>query len=394
MSTQPSEIVIVGGGIFGCSLAYELAQSGKSVTLLEASEIAAGASGGPGERGVRANARDIRELPLVAVAQERWLQYQDLFDGGLGYRRVGGLWVVAKGYGAREPDIRGAIEARITVQNALGSPSQFLARDEVLEREPELAPSILGAVYSPNDGVGDHTFATSQFAREAAKCGAVIRTGARVVEILHKSRHATAVKLEDGELVPVGGHLILLANTGLLKILGPFLTDAEPMPVYSFQPQMTYVSNPDDKKINHLLGHMQRPLAIKQLPDGTIMISGGVTVSTDADGVVTGTLPAMSINITDAVQTMPFLERSSYIRSDATRTDMVTVDGIPIVGKPNAFENTIYGFGWSGHGYAISLGFTKYLTAWILHGSKPNELEPFSPLRFVDPTFSARVATS
>lgn len=53
-SGKASEIVIVGGGIYGTSLAYQLAKAGRSVTLLEAGEIAGGASGGPGERGVRA----------------------------------------------------------------------------------------------------------------------------------------------------------------------------------------------------------------------------------------------------------------------------------------------------------------------------------------------------
>ena len=70
MTTQAtaSEIVIVGGGIYGASLAYELTQAGKTVTLLEADDIAAGASGGSGERGVRANGRDLRELPMATVS--------------------------------------------------------------------------------------------------------------------------------------------------------------------------------------------------------------------------------------------------------------------------------------------------------------------------------------
>ena len=67
--TNTSEVVIIGGGIYGASLAYQLALAGKTVTLLEAGEIACGASGGPGERGVRANGRDLRELPICALSQ-------------------------------------------------------------------------------------------------------------------------------------------------------------------------------------------------------------------------------------------------------------------------------------------------------------------------------------
>ena len=54
-----AEFVIVGGGIYGVATAWTLASRGASVVVLEARDVAAGASGGPGKRGVRANGRDI-----------------------------------------------------------------------------------------------------------------------------------------------------------------------------------------------------------------------------------------------------------------------------------------------------------------------------------------------
>ncbi len=389
-----SDFVIVGGGIYGASIAHDLARSGKSVTLLEAGEIAGGASGGPGERGVRANCRDIRELPIVSVSLERWRQFQASIEGGVGYRRVGGLTVVDKPYGHHQHEIRGLMEARAQVQTALGNPTEFIDRDATLAREPELAPGILGALWCPNDGVGDHTFATRQFAKEAEKAGAVLRTGARVVEILHSGGEATGVKLADGEIVPVGQQLILVANAGLRGILGPVLNADELMPVFDLMPQMMYVTNPEGRKVNHLLGHLHRRLAIKQLPDGTVMLSGGVSVAYDAEGKWEGSLSATAINLNDAIQTMPFIDRSSFVKVDASRTDTVALDGIPIVDRPANLANTIYGYAWSGHGYAIALGFTKYMVDWALGGEKPAELDPFSVRRFVDPARSTNAVVS
>ena len=60
-----ADYIIVGGGIYGCTVAWQLAKRGADVLLLEANTIASGASGGLGERGVRANGRDLRELPLM-----------------------------------------------------------------------------------------------------------------------------------------------------------------------------------------------------------------------------------------------------------------------------------------------------------------------------------------
>ncbi len=65
-----ADFVIVGGGIYGVATAWELARGGADVLVLEARDIASGASGGLGKRGVRANGRDIRELPLMRAAYD------------------------------------------------------------------------------------------------------------------------------------------------------------------------------------------------------------------------------------------------------------------------------------------------------------------------------------
>lgn len=383
--SNASEIVIIGGGIYGTSLAYQLARAGRTVTLLEAGELAGGTSGGPGERGVRANGRDLRELPVCAIAQKLWGEYQDNFEHGVGFRRIGGLQVYDVSYGHREHEVLGRMAAIAAVQSKLGTPSAVLTRDEALAREPELAPGIVGAIYCPGDGVGDHTFATQQFAKEAAKAGAIIRTGAKVVEIVHVRGVATAVKLESGETVPVGDRLVVVANAGAEELLKPILKPHELGPVWHLMPQMHFVSNPLNRTVNHLLSHAHRRLAVKQLPDGVLMLSGGAHVAHTPEGLWKGSLSAMTQNVTDAILTLPFIDNSSFLRVDASRVETVTVDAIPLIGQAEGLSNTIYGYAWSGHGFAISLGFTKLFTDWILSGVMPEALEPFSPARFHKP---------
>jgi len=383
--SNASEIVIVGGGIYGTSLAYQLAGTGKTVTLLEAGEIAGGASGGPGERGVRANGRDLRELPICAVSQRLWGEYQQSIEGGVGFRRVGGLKIFDIPYGHREHEVRGRMETTAAAQARLGTPSEVLTREETLAREPELAAGTIGAIYCPNDGVGDHGFATRQFAREAIKAGVVTRTGVRVVEIVQARGRAAAVKLADGETISIGEKLIVVANTGSEALLKPVLKPYEFGQVWNLMPQMHYVTNPLNKTVNHLLSHAHRRLAIKQLPDGVLMLSGGAHVAYTPEGLWKGSLSAMTQNVTDAILTMPFIDSSSFLKADASRVETVTADLIPLIGQVEALPNVIYGYGWSGHGFAISLGFTKLLTDWIISGVKPEALEPFSPLRFHAP---------
>ncbi|WP_051371110.1 NAD(P)/FAD-dependent oxidoreductase [Mesorhizobium loti] len=281
--------------------------------------------------------------------------------------------------------MRGSMEAMAMVQNALGVPAQLLNRDETLEREPELSGDLIGSVYCPNDGVCDHTFATLAFAKQARKAGANLRTGARVTEILHDKGSATGVRLASGEVVPVGENLVLLANSGVLPLLKPILQQQEIMPVITQMPQMMFVTNPHGKKINHLLGHAHRTLSVKQLQDGTLMLSGGQSVAHTPEGRWKGSLSSTALGLTNAIATLPFIDESSFLKVDASRIESCTVDGIPIVDTPAALHNTIYGFAWTVHGFAIALGFTKYLTDWIVGGEKPQALEVFSGKRFQGP---------
>ena len=385
--TSTHEVVIVGGGIYGTSLAYELASRGRDVLLLESGEIASGASGGPGERGVRANNRDIRELPVVSLSIDRWQAFQEKFEGGVGYRRLGGLQVFDLPYGHREHEIRGRMEAKAAIQSALGTPSKILSRDEVLALEPEMSRSIVGAMFCPNDGVGDHTFATRQFAKAAEAAGATIRTSAKVSELLADRGRIRAVRLVDGEEIGVGDKLFVMSNAGAPALLAEHVGQGALPPTWNLMPQMMYVTNPENHTIKHLVSHAHRRLAIKQLPDGTIMLSGGVSVSHKEGRVHIGSLSATAINLTDSIMTFPFLDRSEFVQVDATRVDTNALDDIPIIDQPRHLPNLYYGYAWSGHGFAISLGFTKLFADWAETGEKPAELEPFSPNRF---TLSAK----
>src|SRR5690606_36433534 len=85
-------------------------------------------------------------------------------------------------------------------------------------------------------------------------------------------------------------------------------------PTWNLMPQMMYVTNPENHVIKHLVSHAHRRLAIKQLPNGTIMLSGGVSVSHKEGRVDTGSLSATAINLTDSIMTFPFLDRSEFVQ--------------------------------------------------------------------------------
>ena len=66
------DYLVIGAGVYGTATAWWLAKGGASVRVLDERDVATRASGGPGRRGVRANGRDVRELPLMRRAYEVW----------------------------------------------------------------------------------------------------------------------------------------------------------------------------------------------------------------------------------------------------------------------------------------------------------------------------------
>ncbi len=168
------DYVIVGGGIYGCATAWELARRGAEVVLLEAREIASGASGGPGKRGVRANGRDLRELPLMREAYRRWPTLHEELNATTGYEQLGHLQLIE-----RDRDLAGA-SARAWMQNEQGIETRLVERDELQEMEPYLAETMTAALYCPQDGVADHTATTRAYAQAARRAGAIIREDAPV----------------------------------------------------------------------------------------------------------------------------------------------------------------------------------------------------------------------
>ena len=250
-----ADFVIIGGGVYGCAVAWELARRGAEVELLEAAHIASGASGGLGRRGVRASGRDIRELPLMMEAYEIWPTLAEQLGGPVRYERPGQLMLIE-----REQD-RLRQEAQLFVQNQNGIESHMLTGDEVREREPYLSEAILAAIYTPNDGTSDHTATTRSYADAARRQGAVIREGCAVERLERSAGRVSAVITADDERIEVGKEVLLVSNAHIQHFLQREL--GVTLPLWRIYPQVMHTESVDPMPVHHLIGHASRVLAIK-----------------------------------------------------------------------------------------------------------------------------------
>lgn len=189
-----ADYVIIGGGIYGCAVAWELAKAGEAALLLEAKTIASGASGGLGERGVRANGRDLRELPLMRLAYDIWPDLHEKIGGFTGYRRLGHLHLIE-----READLARA-PGQVWMQNQQGIESRLLDAGQLRELEPQLSENVIAAIYCPKDGVADHGATTRAMANAAIQAGARIIENAPVTGLRRQGDTVLSIRASiDGE---------------------------------------------------------------------------------------------------------------------------------------------------------------------------------------------------
>ena len=207
------DFVIIGGGVYGCGVAWELAKRGAEVCLLEAETVASGASGGLGKRGVRANGRDMRELPFMHMAYDMWPTLHEELGAPTGYERTGHLLLIE-----RENDYL-SMEAQGWLQRQYDIPSTMLSQAQLREKEPFVSEQVIGAIYCSKDGIADHTATTRAYAQAAEKEGAVIREHTVVTGLEQQNDRVVAVTTSQAERIPVGHSVLLLSNRHTLTFV-------------------------------------------------------------------------------------------------------------------------------------------------------------------------------
>lgn len=195
-----TDVVVIGGGIMGAALTYELARGGASVTLLERDQLCAGSSG--------RNAGGVRHqfsLPLnVALARRSIVRYQgfaDEFGVDVGLVQCGYLFL------AGTPELEATFRRMVDGQRRAGVPGRWVTPDEIAELVPGIrTDDLLGGALGPDDGYLDPSTVVAGFAAAARRHGARVRLGAHVeaIETSAGGERVTGVRLAGGERLASG----------------------------------------------------------------------------------------------------------------------------------------------------------------------------------------------
>ncbi|MFH9087300.1 NAD(P)/FAD-dependent oxidoreductase [Streptomyces sp. NPDC017673] len=200
-----AEVVVVGGGVMGTSIAWYLARAGvRDVVLVERDELAAGSTS-KAAGGVRAQFSDELNIRLGARSLEAFGRFEEEVGQDIGLHRVGYLFLLST------PGQVASFEAGVRLQNSLGVPSRLLTPQEARRLSPLIrTDGLLAAAYSPDDGHCTPEAVVHGYASAARAHGARILRHTEVTGIELRGDSITAVsttlgRIETGTVICAAG---------------------------------------------------------------------------------------------------------------------------------------------------------------------------------------------
>jgi glycine/D-amino acid oxidase-like deaminating enzyme len=190
-----AEVVIVGGGVMGTSIAFHLAEAGvRDVLLIERDALASGSTS-RAAGGVRAQFSDELNIAIALRSLEAFDRFHERPGNEIDLHKVGYLFLLD-----READVR-AFERSVALQNEHGVPSRFVELSEVKELSPLAGlDGVIAATFCPIDGHASPEAVVQGYAAAARRYGAVIETACELTAIEVDGDEICAVRTSRGRV--------------------------------------------------------------------------------------------------------------------------------------------------------------------------------------------------
>ena len=376
-----ADVIIVGGGVIGASIAFELAAEKLDVVLLdrqqpgrEASWAAAGMlSPGPDSPDA---------LPLVPLAKESMRLYPEFIASieeasgkNTAFARKGVIEVFTAPFGESERD------KMVAQYQALGLAIEPVAIDVARKAEPALGPAALAAAWLPQEATVDPRMLMDALLTAASNRGVKIHTDFPVNSIMLDGNRCTGVS--TGEKNISAKCIVVAAGcfSGAIDWLGRY---APTRPIRGQLLALESKSVPVGRTLRSNRAYLV-PRPTGRIIAGSTLEDAGFERHVTAAGVrkiLDGVL-----ELAPALANAQLVDAWSGLRPG-------TPDNLPILG-PTDIRGLYIATGHYRNGILLAPATAKLLSRWILSGKPESDTERFSPLRFSDAKSSAtKVATA
>ena len=357
-----ADVVVLGAGVIGASIAYHLARIGAQVMLVDqigpaAAPGASWASAG----GLRSQGRSPAEHAITVAAAARWRTLATELDSNLETGFEGHLHL------AETEDEVATIERRIAADRAGGLAIERVSGNDFARLAPALTRRALLGAFTPGDGQAHPARTARAFTAAAVRAGATTRFG----EVAHIDAEAGAAVLHVGPQRLSAERIVLAGgawSVTMLDRLGLVL----PLRWRGLTMLLSEVAAP---LLGPTVTAVGRNLSLKQSPSGQMMV-GGRWLADPVEGAVEARpVPAnLAPQWAGAVALVPAMASLGLAQTWAG-VEAQTIDSLPFLG-PAPLRNLYVATGFSNHGFQISPEIGAQVAADLLSGEQPL-LAPF-----------------
>jgi len=356
---ETADVIIVGAGVQGASLAFHLARRGTRVLVLERASVAAGATG-------RSSGFVRMHYDLESEAHLAWASYPYFRDwadrvgaGDCSLVRTGFLQLVP-------PELAGNLRANVAIQQGLGIRTEVVDRDDVARILPGAAlDDVLAAAWEPESGYADPSGTAAGFLAAARRHGTRLVTGCQVDALLTAADRIAGVETSRGRFsAPV---VVLVAGAWVAPLARTVGLD---VPVDTWRHDTAYFGLPDGHATNF-------PVVIDEgngvyfRPEGRELMLVGLAAGNEFGGSPDRPMVPMPMDATEDMITrvcarLPWMADGS-LRTAHGGQDGITPDQRPIIG-PAGPDGLWLSCGFSGTGFKTAPAVGASLSEWMLDG--------------------------
>ena len=385
-AVEPSyDVVIIGGGVHGLSIAYELAQRGiRRVAVLEKSYIGSGASG----RNTAIIRSNYRTPEGVAFYDESVHIYERL-SVELGFN------VLFSQHGhltlAHTESAVAGLRIRAEVNQLQGVDSVVIGHDEIREIAPALDLSdhprypIHAALYHPPGGIIRHDAVVWGYARRADSLGVHIHQGVEVTGIDVADGAVSGVQTTAG---PIRAGTVVNATAGWATTIAAMAGVRLPIITHPLQ---ALVTEPLKPFLDPVLVSATLHVYVSQTDRGELVI--GSEIDPYASYSNRSTLGFMESSAAHILELLPSVAGVKVLRQWAGICDM-TPDFSPIIGEAPDVRGFILDVGWGTYGFKAGPVAGRRVAELIATGRTPDVLAPFGLERFAAGTLIGEKAAA
>jgi sarcosine oxidase, subunit beta len=335
--------VIIGGGVIGCSIAYELAKRGmKDIVLIERNFLTSGATGRCGA-GVRQQWGTEMNLKLSIGSVKRFETLQEELD----YDRD--IEFIQSGYLMPAYTEKQIIQfnKNIELQRKFGLKVSLLSPEEARKIVPIISLNgLIGATFHDKDGHCNPFHVTFAYAKAAKRQGVEINLDTEVVGIKTENNKANGVITNKGN---IDCDYVINAAGGWSQIIGQMA--GVKIPTYSERHQIL-VTEPIEPLFKPMVMSFYHNFYTQQEPNGSILM--GIGDPNEPKDFNQGNTYSFLINTVNKITTvLPALKKARLLRQWSGLYNM-SPDKTPIIGEAPNLRGFYMACGFSGHGFMIA----------------------------------------